>query len=212
MSLLGAIGVVIAVAIRQADNDGFVAAELLSSFGLTLFVPIVVLVVASATLGSLVEDETLVYLWLRPIGRWRVVAAALLAAVCVLAPLVLVPMIAMAAIVGDGGDIAGITVASLVGVAGYGSVFTLLGLLTQRALAWGLLYILIWEGFVAGLSRTAGWFAIRTYTRSALAQVGEVVDLIADPVTTTTAIAVAAGTAVTAFALTTGRLRTMDVA
>lgn len=212
MGLLGLIGVIIAFAVdRSGPSDDFVPAELLSDYGLTLFVPVVVLVVASATLGSLVEDSTLVYLWLRPIGRWRVVAAALLAATVVLLPLVLIPMIAMAGFVGDSGDVAGVTLASLVGLVGYGSVFTLLGLLTQRALAWGLLYILIWEGFIAGLSRGAGWFAVRTYTRSALAQVGDV-SLIDNPVATATTIIVAAGIALVTFALTTGRLRTMDVA
>ena len=212
MGLLGLIGVIIAFAVDRSEPGGdFVPAELLSDYGLTLFVPVVVLVVATATLGTLVEDSTLVYLWLRPIGRWRIVSAALIAAGAVLLPLILIPMVAMAAFVGDSGDVAGITLASIVGLVGYGSVFTLLGLLTQRALAWGLLYILIWEGFIAGLSRGAGWFAIRTYTRSALAQVGDV-SLISNPVATATAVIVAAGIAAAAFALTTGRLRTMDVA
>lgn len=212
MGLLGLIGVIIAFAVdRSEPGADFVPAELLSDYGLTLFVPVVVLVVATATLGTFVEDSTLVYLWLRPIGRWRIVAAALLSAGVVLLPLILVPMVAMAVFVGDSGDVAGITLASIVGLVGYGSVFTLLGLLTQRALAWGLLYILIWEGFIAGLSRGAGWFAVRTYTRSALAQVGDV-SLISNPVATATAVIVAAGVAVAAFVLTTGRLRTMDVA
>lgn len=213
MGLLGLVGVVIAIAVSTADDlEDSIAAELLSSFGLTLFVPIVVLVVASATLGSLVEDDTLVYLWLRPIGRWQVVAAAFLGSLIVLLPLVLIPLLAMALILGDGGDLAGITVASLVGVVGYGSVFTLLGLLTQRALAWGLIYILVWEGFVAGLSRTAGWLAIRTYTRSALAQISDVINVVDDPVATATTIIVAIAIAGVSFALTTGRLRTMTVA
>ena len=212
MGLLGVIGVVIAVAVdRSEPGADFVPAELLSDYGLTLFVPVVVLVVATATLGTLVEDSTLVYLWLRPVGRWRVVAAALLAAGAVLLPLILLPLLAMAAFVGDGGDVAGIATAGVVGLIGYGSVFTLLGLLTQRALAWGLLYILIWEGFIAGLSRGAGWFAVRTYTRSALAQIGDVA-LIDDPVAAVTAVIVAAAIAVAAFALTTARLHTMDVA
>ncbi|NNC74382.1 MAG: hypothetical protein HKN93_02605, partial [Acidimicrobiia bacterium] len=61
------------------------------------------------------------------------------------------------------------------------------------------------------LSRGAVWFAVRTYTRSALAQVGEVT-LIDNPVATATAVIVAAGIALVTFGLTTGRLRTMDVA
>ena len=133
------------------------------------------LVFASATLGDPTEDGTLVYLWLRPVARWRIVAAA-------------------AAVVVDGhlagrdrparggwprwpagggaiwsrGTVAGVTVVMV----GYVGLFVALGLRVKRALVWGLLYIFIWEGFVATANVTAARLAVRTYGRSVLEQIG----------------------------------------
>ena len=112
--------------------------------------------------------------------------------------------------VGDGADTLGAVVAGVVGVVAYGSLFTMLGLFTQRALLWGLAYILVWEGFVAGLSRTAGWLAIRTYTSSALAQLADS-PVIDSPARTSTAVIVALAVAAVCFTITTWRLNHMDV-
>lgn len=217
MAALGLIGVGIAAAVRLSENWGsdsveFPAAEVLADFGLTMLVPIVALVVASATLGNLVENRTLVYLWLRPVASWQIAVSALIAALIVVLPLVTIPLAAMAAIVGDGADIGGAVVASALGALGYTAVFTGLGLLTERALAWGLAYILVWEGFVAGLSRGAGRFAIRTYTTSALSKITDVADLIDSPYTVPTVVIVIAVIVVAAFAATSWRLDHQDIA
>ena len=212
MALVGLLGIAIGVVIDQSDpGPDFVPAEFLSGFGLTIFVPLVVLVIASATLGVLQEEKTMVYFWLRPIGRWRITVSAFAAGLLVLVPLILIPMAILGLVVGDSDDVVGILVGSIVGIAGYTSLFTLIGLLTQRALAWGLAYILLWEGFVAGLSRSAGWLALRTYTTSTLGRVADVPDLIDDPVRSPTVVIVTLGVIAAAFALTTLRLRTMDV-
>ena len=54
------------------------------------------------------------------------------------------------------------------GVIAYSALFVALGLRTSRSLAWGLGYILLWEGSIgqagSGLSR----IALRTYTASFL--------------------------------------------
>lgn len=212
MTFVGIVGVVIGIAVDRSDPAAdFVPAQLLADFGLLLFVPLVVLVVTSATLGTLTEEKTLVYFWLRPIGRWQIALAAFMSGLVVSIPLILAPMIALAAIVGDGGDILGITVASLVAALGYSAVFTMLGLFTKRALAWGLAYILVWEGFVAGLSRTAGWLALRTYAESTLSRVADVPELIDDRVSGLTIGIVTVAVALGCFMITTLRLNRMDV-
>ena len=45
---------------------------------------------------------------------------------------------------------------------------------------WGLLYILIWEGFVAQANASAARLAIRSYTRSLLAHTADVYLRLAD--------------------------------
>jgi ABC-2 type transport system permease protein len=177
---LGALGVgamLVGLAIGMSDptDPAEAGAEFINGVGLSVLVPVVALVFASASLGDLVEDGTLVYLWLRPIPRWQLAVAAYLAALTATAPLTLVPLIVAASLTGGGADVVvGAAVSSLVGVIAYTGIFCALGLRTQRSLAWGLGYILIWEGFVASAGRGASRVAIRAYTRSILSEAADV--------------------------------------
>jgi ABC-2 type transport system permease protein len=47
-------------------------------------------------------------------------------------------------------------------------LFVTLGVRVRRSLLWGLIYIFIWEGFVARAGETASRLAICSYTRSIL--------------------------------------------
>lgn len=150
--------------------------EVISVLGLGLTVPILSLVVASSSLGQLVEDETLVYLWLRPNPRWVVALAAWLAAATVAVPMTVIPL-TVAAMIGTGGDIeATLAVAAAVTLAStaYTAVFTLLGLLLRRSLIWGLVYVFVWEFFVARVGQGAARLSINTYPSSVLAKITEV--------------------------------------
>ena len=151
------------------------------------------------------------YVWLRPLGRWQITLAAFIAGLVVLVPVVLIPMGVLGAVIGERDAVAGVVVGSLVALVGYTSVFTLLGLLTQRALAWGLLYVLVWEGLVAGFSRGAGWLAIRTYSDGALSRVGGINGSILDPPSLGTTAIVTVALVAVCFAGTTWRLHTMTV-
>src|SRR5262245_14642643 len=79
LGLLGIVGVIVGIAVGSADvtDRAQAAADLVNGFGLTVYVPVVTLVFASAALGDPAEDGSLVYLWLRPVARWRIVAGAL---------------------------------------------------------------------------------------------------------------------------------------
>jgi ABC-2 type transport system permease protein len=177
---LGALGigaVLVGMAIGMADPSDPTDAgtEFINGVGLSVLVPVVALVFAAAALGDLVEDGTLVYLWLRPIPRWQLALAAYLAAFTATAPLTLLPLVVAAALTGGGAEVAtGAAVSTIVGVVAYTGIFCALGLRTQRSLAWGLGYILIWEGFVAQAGRGASRVAIRAYTRSILSWTADV--------------------------------------
>jgi ABC-2 type transport system permease protein len=72
-----------------------------------------------------------------------------------------------------GGDRQGATswsagVSATLGIAAYTGLFVTLGVRVKRSLLWGLLYIFIWEGFVARAGDNASRLAIRAYTRSVL--------------------------------------------
>ena len=82
-----------------------------------------------------------------------------------------IPLVLAAALVGGGVElISGTVVAVLVSITAYCAIFTAWGIRIRRALPWGLAYILLWEGFVAGAGRTAGRLAIRSYSQSILSE------------------------------------------
>jgi ABC-2 type transport system permease protein len=211
---LGAVAVLLGYAVGHGANadptdDGTL---LISSFGLALFVPVATLVFASAVLGDPNEDGTLVYLWLRPIARWRIVAAAVAATLTVTLPVVVVPMVLAALATGAGGPLVeGTLAACVVATIGYVGVFTWLGLRVKRALLWGLAYILVWEGFVARSGRMASRFAIRANARSLLTHIsGGPHRLIS--VSRPTSIAIPLFAAAVALVFTVRRLSRQDVA
>jgi ABC-2 type transport system permease protein len=168
---LGAVGVVLGVAIGASEtadaiDDGTV---MITTYGLAVVVPVTTLLLASSVLGDPNEDGTLVYLWLRPIARWRLVVAAVAATLTVALPVIVGPMAIAAAATGGGAElIRGTAVACAIGTVAYTGVFTWLGLRVRRAVVWGLAYILVWEGFVARAGATPSRLAIRASTRSLL--------------------------------------------
>ena len=209
---LGLLAVLLGFAVGATDGAGpRDAAQLVSGFGLALFVPVTVLVFASAVLGDPNEDGTLVYLWLRPVARWHMAVAAFAATLTICLPLIVVPMVVSAALAGDT-ELVLATVASCgIATVAYAGVFTWLGLRVKRALVWGLAYIMIWEGFVARAGATPARFSIRASTRSLL---GTVADGPRDFVELSAAAAVAIPLVAAAIGLvlTVRRLTTQDVA
>jgi len=209
MIIVAIFGIAVALLLRQAEATTDDLTVFVAVFGFTIFVPLVALVISTATLGSLVEEQTLVYFWLRPFGRWKIAAAAIAAGLIVLVPLILVPMGVLGMLVG-GDAVVGALVGSGVGLVAYLFVFTMLGLFTQRALAWGLLYVLVWEGLIAGFSTGAGRLAIRSYANAALTRLSGV-EVAPDPPSSLAVALVTAGVAAVCFVITTWRLNSMTV-
>jgi len=171
LGLLGVVGMLIGLAVGVGDvtNRMEAATNFINAFGLSLYAPVVTLVFASAALGDPQEDGTLVYLWLRPIPRWKIVLGATLATATVALPFVLGALVIGAGLTGAGPDLVLGTIASAtLAVVAYAGLFTYLGLRVKRSLVWGLAYILLWEGFVASAGRSAARLAVRAYTRSVL--------------------------------------------
>jgi ABC-2 type transport system permease protein len=214
---IGALGVV-AVVVGATIGSSHVAdpadagARFISRFGLALLVPVASLVFASAALGDPNEDGTLVYLWLRPVARWKIVGAAALSSLTATWPIVAVPLALTAAITGGGADlVVGTLGAVTVSMIGYIGLFVALGLRVKRALVWGLLYIFIWEGFVATANSSAARLAVRTYGRSVLSAITDTdvgTTQISSPWRVVTPILVA----LVALTYATRRLRRQDIA
>lgn len=214
LGALGLAAVLVGWAIGQSDPTDATAtgAQFINVFGLSLTVPVTALVFASAALGDLTDDGTLVYLWLRPVRRVTVVVAAFAAALTVTVPLVVVPLVIAAALTGGGADLVrGTALAAALGTVAYAGLFTALGLRVRRALVWGLLYIFIWEGFVARGGDNAARLAVRSVTATIL-QVWSGSELRLGVLATRTAYVAPFVVASLALAYATSRLNRQDVA
>ncbi len=139
--------------------------------------PIVALILGTATLGSEIEDGTAVFLLVKPIPRW-VIALSKLVVATIATALIVVPVTLLTGILvgGSGSAAMGTTVAfavaSLAGGAAYAAVFVALSSLTARALVAGLVYVLLWEGALGGLLEGTRFLSIRQATLGLVAGLG----------------------------------------
>jgi ABC-2 type transport system permease protein len=210
---LAGISVLTAVARHsQQPYDSLHAGTAFAAYMLFSIVPVAVLVFGAATIGDLIDDGSLVYLWLRPVPSWIYVAAAWAATVSITIPLVVIPVVLSTAIIDTSTDLLAATIiGGLVAVAAYAGLFVTGGIRFRRALPWGLAYILIWEGFIASAGKSAARLAIRSYTGSVLARMtGEHIKLA--NFTLASAIIVPLAAAVLALAYASRRLARSDVA
>lgn len=208
------LGIAVAFAIGRADtftrlvdSVGFV-----SVFGIGLMVPIISLVLGSSTFGELIDDETLVYLWHRPVARWKLALAGALSASTAAIPLTAIPLTVSAFIASGEASVAAATaLASSLAALAYSALFVLVGMMLRRALIWGLVYLFIWELFIANVGGGSAQLSIRTYPASILSQMTDVEIRLADS-SITTGIIVSVVIAAVAVGLASIRLNRMDVA
>jgi ABC-2 type transport system permease protein len=215
LGALAAVPVLLGAALhngRGPDASTSVYRDLIGLACVGLLAPVVSLVLASAAFGDPVDDRTLVYLWLKPVARFRLALAGLGAALTVALPLVVVPTALGAALAGaDLRLVAGAAAAAALAVVAYSAVFLGLGFKVRRALIWGLAYVLIWEGAVAHNARGAARLSIQVQARSLLASIARH-DAPRNGVAATTAIAVPLLVTLAAVAITTRWLSKADVA
>jgi ABC-2 type transport system permease protein len=156
----------LAVGLGNSDPDYQAYDELFLGllFGVAI-VPLSLLTIASAALGNELEDRTLSNLTLSPLPRWQIILPKLLATITVGAPPVLISAIVTVSLVydGDSSVIAAAVAGTLLAIMAYSSLFLWLGLMTNHALGFGLLYVFLWEflftGFVSGIR----FLSIRSY-------------------------------------------------
>jgi ABC-2 type transport system permease protein len=137
---------------------------LLGDFGLGVLLPLVAVIVATASIGSELDDGTIVYLLAKPIPRWRIVLVKLIVA-WLLVVLLVMPAIVVAAMIGypDASLAIGYGAAAIFSGLEYTAVFLALSLVTSRALIIGLAYVVVWEGVVAGLFAGTRVLSIRQH-------------------------------------------------
>jgi ABC-2 type transport system permease protein len=193
--------------------------------------PIAVLILATGALGNELEDRTLPYLIIKPITRLRIALEKLIGVLVVALPAVLAGLIATYVMVEFGTDEPAIRFgrqsaeqsdlpavlwamlgAATVGVIGTAALFLFVSLIIPRALLVGIVYAFAWESLLGRYLPGIKVASVRHYTDSVF------VALLDDPTVTvdgslslTAALATVAALVVVSVALTTWRLRRMNL-
>ncbi len=141
---------------------------LLGTFGYTVILALTALLVGGSVLGAEIEDGSIVHLLATPVSRRSVVLTKYLLAVALTILFAAVPEYLAGAIAsGAGSKLAvGLFVGALAGSVIYNALFLMLtaAFSPGRALALGLLYVLIWEALLANLVPGVGLLSAGHYS------------------------------------------------
>ncbi len=128
--------------------------EVLGTIGY-LVLALTALIVGGSVLGAEIEDGSIVHLLATPVSRRTVILSKYVVAVALTIAFAAVPeYLAGAIATGPGSSLAiGLFVGALAGSVIYNALFVMATAVfsPSRALAFGLLYVLLWEGLLAGL-------------------------------------------------------------
>jgi ABC-2 type transport system permease protein len=207
---LGLLAVLLGVFARGDSNPEQAAADLVSSYGLGILVPFATLWLGTSAIGDLVEDRLLVYLWLKPVPRWQLPAAAVLATATVVLPLTVIPLVACALVAGAADVAWAAALAASLAALAYAGIFVAAGLWFRRAVWWGLAFILIWENVAAYSAEGLGRFTVIGWASAVLGLAPDV-DLQLEAGSAGAAFVVLPAIAVAGWLVATWRYQRMDV-
>jgi ABC-2 type transport system permease protein len=165
---LPALLVLVMIPVSGSSNADRWTVNILGTLGVGVILPLVALMLATSVLGSEIEDGSAVQLLAKPLPRRDIVLTKLLVAFAVTALFTAVPVY-LAGMVGTasaGGLALGFALGTVAGAAVYCAIFLALSLVSRRAVAAGLGYVLLWEGALAGLLSGTRVFSVRQYVLS----------------------------------------------
>lgn len=215
--ILAALPVVMGLMWRLIEGDKFPDQDFqgvaLNAMLLAAIIPLVTLAIASAAFSNELEDRTLANLTLSPIARWKIVVPKLLGALTIAAVFLVASAFATGylAFSGDMNATLAITVGAAIGVALYTALFVWAGLMTTRAIGFGLLYVFLWEGLLSGIVTGVRFLSIRHYSITVMHRLDDRLLTRGEHLSTGVVIGASVAVFVIFVLLTIRRLRRMDV-
>ena len=151
--LVPAVLLLITVTLKLVAKSPVWPAEFLGVFGFSVVLPLTALIIGTSVLGAEIDDGSIVHLLATPVSRVTVVLSKFAAAVLLTVLFGAIPEYVAAGVArGFGGKLAlGLLAGALVASVAYNALFVMLSVLTTRAIAVGLLYLLVWEGLLGNL-------------------------------------------------------------
>jgi ABC-2 type transport system permease protein len=131
--------------------------RILGDSGFSVVLLLTALIIGTSVLGAEIDEGSIVHLLATPVRRSSVIVTKFVVAAVLTMAFVAVPEL-IAGLIATGGATKlaiGLFIGALAGSVIYNAVFVMLSVLTTRAIAVGLLYVLIWEvvlgNFVGGV-------------------------------------------------------------
>ncbi len=126
--------------------------QVLGDFGFSVLLPLTALIIGTGVLGAEIDDGSVVHLLATPVRRADVIITKFAVSVGLTALFAAVPELIAGLLAPHAGKLAwALFVGALVGAVVYSAVFVLASVVTTRAIAFGLLYVAIWEGLLSNL-------------------------------------------------------------
>ncbi len=152
MGLLALVPILVALLSRVAGDGVADDRAILDLLIIRTVLPLTALVFGTTALGGELDDGTGVALLTKPIPRWHIVLAKIVVAGIVTAAFTGVSAVVTGLLLGTaGGTLVGYIVGVIVGALAYATAFVAISVVTTRALVVGLVYTLLWEGWLAGI-------------------------------------------------------------
>jgi ABC-2 type transport system permease protein len=124
----------------------------LGDFGFSVLLPFTALIIGTGVLGAEIDDGSVIHLLATPVRRADVIVTKFAVAVGLTALFAAVPELIAGELAPNSGKLAwALFVGALVGSVVYSALFLLASVVTTRAIAFGLLYVAIWEGLLSNL-------------------------------------------------------------
>jgi ABC-2 type transport system permease protein len=124
----------------------------LGDFGFSVLLPFTALIIGTGVLGAEIDDGSVIHLLATPVRRADVIVTKFAVAAGLTALFAALPELIAGELAPNSGKLAwALFVGALVGSVVYSALFLLASVVTTRAIAFGLLYVAIWEGLLSNL-------------------------------------------------------------
>jgi ABC-2 type transport system permease protein len=139
--------------------------HVLGDFGFSVILPLTALIIGTSVLGAEIDDGSIVHLLATPVRRSSVIVTKFCIGALLTMAFVAVPELIAGIIASGAGKLAfGLFVGALAGSVIYNALFLMLSVLTTRAIAVGLLYVLIWEAVLGNFVSGARVLSVEQYS------------------------------------------------
>jgi ABC-2 type transport system permease protein len=140
--------------------------RVLGDFGFSVILPLTALIIGTSVLGAEIDDGSIVHLLATPVRRSSVIVTKFCVGAGLTMAFVAIPEL-IAGIIASGGAgklAVGLFAGALAGSVIYNALFVMLSVLTARAIAVGLLYVLIWEAVLGNFVSGARLLSVEQYS------------------------------------------------